>query len=154
MTRASPPKPAPRLPGPKVYFFRLSNYADKLLAHYALIRIHRPQTRANEVIRFVEDGLEDLSISRTSFDWGIPVPQATDPALKTDKQHVMYVWVDALTNYITGAGFPDADSELTRYWLTCTSSVRIFRFHCIFSRHFDVSKPRTTKARHDPRLPQ
>lgn len=124
------------------YFFRLSNYAEKLLAHYqANPEFIAPQTRANEVIRFVEGGLEDLSISRTSFDWGIPVPEATDPALKTDKQHVMYVWVDALTNYITGAGFPDADSELTRYWPADLHVIGkdISRFHCIFWPAFLMS---------------
>src|SRR5699024_9080354 len=99
------------------YFFRLSAYADKLLAHYkANPDCIAPQTRADDVIRQVDGGLGDLSISSTSFDWGIPVPEPTNPDLATDKNHVMYVWVDALTNYLTGAGFPDDTSELRRYW--------------------------------------
>ena len=82
------------------WFFRLSAYADRLLAYYAAHPdFIRPEGRRNEVVRFVEGGLADLSVSRTSFDWGVPVPDAPG--------HVMYVWVDALTNYLTGAGYPD-----------------------------------------------
>lgn len=124
------------------YFFRLSNYAEKLLAHYqANPGFIAPQTRANEVIRFVEGGLEDLSISRTSFNWGIPVPEPTNLELATDKDHVMYVWVDALTNYITGAGFPNSDSELKRYWPADLHVIGkdISRFHCIFWPAFLMS---------------
>src|SRR4051794_13081271 len=81
------------------YFFRLSGFTDRLLAHYdANPDFIGPEVRRNEVVSFVRAGLKDLSISRTTFDWGIPVPD--DPA------HVMYVWVDALTNYITAVGFP------------------------------------------------
>ncbi len=81
------------------WFFRLSAYADRLLAHYeANPDFIRPEGRRNEVTSFVRGGLSDLSISRTSFDWGVPVPDAPG--------HVMYVWVDALTNYLTGAGYP------------------------------------------------
>ena len=91
------------------YFFRLSKYQDRLLDHY---RDHpefiTPDIRRNEMIAFVSSGLRDLSVSRTSFKWGIPVPD--DPA------HVMYVWFDALTNYITAAGFPDDEVRLSRYW--------------------------------------
>ena len=101
------------------YFFRLSAYQDRLLAHY---EEHPdfigPDERRNEVVSFVKGGLRDLSISRTTFDWGIPVPG--------DPRHVMYVWVDALTNYITGVGFPDdqgASSAATGR-RTCTSSAR------------------------------
>ncbi len=84
----------------QTYFFRLSAYADKLLAHYeAHPEFIEPDVRRNEVVSFVSGGLRDLSISRTTFDWGVPVPDHPD--------HVMYVWVDALTNYLTGAGFPD-----------------------------------------------
>lgn len=92
------------------YFFRLSAYAERLLAHYeANPGFIAPEARRNEVVSFVAGGLEDISVSRTSFDWGVPVPD--------DPEHVMYVWVDALTNYLTGAGFPDTDSELfRRYW--------------------------------------
>ena len=91
------------------YFFRLSRYEDRLLEHY---RTHpefiAPEIRRNEMTAFVAAGLKDLSVSRTSFKWGIPVPD--DPA------HVMYVWFDALTNYLTAAGFPDDEVRLSRYW--------------------------------------
>jgi methionyl-tRNA synthetase len=91
------------------YFFRLSKYQDRLLDHY---RSHpefiTPDIRRNEMTAFVSAGLKDLSVSRTSFRWGIPVPD--DPA------HVMYVWFDALTNYITAAGFPDDERRFSHYW--------------------------------------
>ncbi|HMN88282.1 MAG TPA: methionine--tRNA ligase, partial [Bauldia sp.] len=91
------------------YFFRLSAYQDRLLAHYeANPDFIGPDERRNEVVSFVKGGLRDLSISRTTFDWGIPVPG--------DPKHVMYVWVDALTNYITGVGFPDDPAMFSRYW--------------------------------------
>src|SRR5581483_11987400 len=84
----------------QTYFFRLSAYTDKLLAHYeAHPEFIGPDVRRNEVVSFVSGGLKDLSISRTTFDWGVPVPG--------HPEHVMYVWVDALTNYLTGVGFPD-----------------------------------------------
>ena len=90
----------------KSYFFNLSAYQDRLLALYeSQPDFIGPDSRRNEVISFVKGGLKDLSISRTTFDWGIKVPN--------DPEHVMYVWVDALTNYITGVGFPDeSDCEL------------------------------------------
>ena len=80
--------------------------------------LHRPGERRNEIVSFVSAGLQDLSISRTTFDWGMPVPG--------DPKHVMYVWVDALTNYITGAGFPDESDRRARNTgrRTCTSSAR------------------------------
>ena len=91
------------------YFFRLSQFTEPLLEHY---RKHpefiTPEIRRNEMMAFVSAGLQDLSVSRTSFKWGIPVPD--DPA------HVMYVWFDALTNYLTAAGFPDDQARLDRYW--------------------------------------
>jgi methionyl-tRNA synthetase len=91
------------------YFFQLSKFQEPLLEHY---RTHpefiMPDIRRNEMIAFVSAGLRDLSVSRTSFKWGIPVPD--DPA------HVMYVWFDALTNYITAAGFPDDEQRFERYW--------------------------------------
>ncbi|MFT3967943.1 MAG: methionine--tRNA ligase, partial [Sphingobium sp.] len=91
------------------WFFRLSRYQDKLLALYAeRPDFIRPESRRNEVLRFVEGGLADLSISRTSFDWGVPVPGSDG--------HVMYVWVDALTNYITGCGYPDDKERFSHYW--------------------------------------
>ena len=86
------------------YFFKLSAYQDKLLDLYKRQPdFVLPKERLNEVASFVRGGLQDLSISRTTFDWGIPVPG--------NPKHIMYVWVDALTNYITGVGFPDTDSE-------------------------------------------
>src|SRR3569833_79044 len=89
------------------WFFRLSAYQDRLLDHYrANPDFLRPEARRNEVLRFVEGGLADLSISRTSFDWGVRVPQS--------ESHVMYVWLDALTNYLTGVGYPDTDSDTYR----------------------------------------
>ena len=82
------------------YFFRLSAYADRLLAHYeANPDFITPDKYRNEIVAFVKRGLQDLSISRTTFNWGVPVPG--------DERHVMYVWVDALTNYITACGYPD-----------------------------------------------
>ena len=102
------------------YFFRLSAYQDRLLAHYeAHPEFIGPRHARNEVMSFVRGGLQDLSISRTTFDWGIPVPG--------DPKHVMYVWVDALTNYITGVGFPDervASASSATGRPTFTSSAR------------------------------
>ena len=92
------------------YFFRLSEWQDRLLAYYDEDpgRI-LPQSRRNEVISFVKSGLRDLSISRTSFKWGVPVPG--------DDAHIMYVWVDALTNYLTAVGYPDTDADSFKtYW--------------------------------------
>ena len=84
------------------FLFRLSAYQDRLLKLYEEVPdFVSPETRRNEIVSFVKGGLEDLSISRTTFDWGVPVPGAPG--------HVMYVWVDALTNYLTGAGWPDGD---------------------------------------------
>ncbi len=117
------------------YFFRLSAYADKLLAHYdANPGFIAPEVRRNEVISFVSSGLADISISRTSFDWGVPVPDNPD--------HVMYVWVDALTNYLTGAGFPDTDSEFfRRYWPADLHMIGkdIIRFHAVYWPAFLLS---------------
>ena len=101
------------------YFFRLSAYQDKLLALYANDPNYvLPRERLNEVMSFVKSGLQDLSISRTTFDWGVKVP--------ADPRHVMYVWVDALTNYITAVGYPDTDSEkfAATGRPTCMSSAR------------------------------
>jgi methionyl-tRNA synthetase len=119
----------------QTYFFRLSEYADKLLAHYeANPDFIAPEVRRNEVVSFVSGGLRDLSISRTSFDWGVPVPEHPD--------HVMYVWVDALTNYLTGAGYPDTDSELfRRYWPADLHMIGkdIIRFHTVYWPAFLMS---------------
>ena len=117
------------------YFFRLSAYQDKLLALYeSQPDFAAPRSRFNEVISFVKGGLEDLSISRTTFDWGVPVPGTPD--------HVMYVWVDALTNYLTGVGFPDTESETFRkYWPADVHVIGkdISRFHAIFWPAFLMS---------------
>ncbi|RKW71913.1 methionine--tRNA ligase [Galactobacter caseinivorans] len=117
------------------YFFRLSQYQDRLLAHYAQHpTFGAPQSRFNEVIRFVEGGLQDLSISRTTFDWGVPVPG--------DPKHVMYVWVDALTNYLTGVGFPDTESaQFKRFWPADVHVIGkdISRFHAIYWPAFLMS---------------
>jgi len=117
------------------YFFRLSAYQDKLLDLY---RNHPdfvlPETRMNEVMSFVKGGLQDLSVSRTTFDWGVPVPG--------DPKHVMYVWVDALTNYITGVGFPDTQSKSFRcYWPADLHVIGkdILRFHAIYWPAFLMS---------------
>ncbi|OBF10074.1 methionine--tRNA ligase [Mycobacterium sp. 852002-10029_SCH5224772] len=119
----------------QTYFFRLSAYADKLLAHYeANPDFIAPEVRRNEVVSFVAGGLRDLSISRTSFDWGVKVPDHPD--------HVMYVWVDALTNYLTGVGYPDTDSEMfRRYWPADLHMIGkdIIRFHTVYWPAFLMS---------------
>jgi methionyl-tRNA synthetase len=119
----------------QTYFFRLSAYADKLLAHYeANPDFIAPEVRRNEVVSFVSGGLRDLSISRTSFDWGVKVPEHPD--------HVMYVWVDALTNYLTGVGYPDTESELfRRYWPADLHMIGkdIIRFHTVYWPAFLMS---------------
>ena len=116
------------------WFFRLSKYQQPLLDHYAANPdFIRPESRRNEVLRFVEGGLKDLSISRTSFDWGVPVPGGDS--------HVMYVWLDALTNYITGLGYPD-DTELwRRYWPADVHLIGkdVVRFHAIYWPAFLMS---------------
>jgi methionyl-tRNA synthetase len=109
------------------YFFKLSAYQEKLLAYYeANPEFIGPEERRNEVVSFVKGGLKDLSISRTTFDWGIKVPG--------DDKHVMYVWVDALTNYITGVGFPDETSPLWHYWPADLHVIGkdIVRFHAVY----------------------
>jgi methionyl-tRNA synthetase len=116
------------------WFFRLSKYQQPLLDLYAASpEFIRPETRRNEVVRFVEGGLKDLSISRTSFDWGVPVPGSDG--------HVMYVWLDALTNYITGLGYPD-DTELwRRYWPASVHLIGkdVVRFHAVYWPAFLMS---------------
>ncbi|MCC4245709.1 methionine--tRNA ligase [Stappia indica] len=116
------------------YFFRLSAYQDRLLAHYeANPDFIGPDERRNEVVSFVSRGLKDLSISRTTFDWGVRVPD--------DERHVMYVWVDALTNYITGAGFPDENNPRWRYWPADLHVIGkdIVRFHAVYWPAFLMS---------------
>jgi len=109
------------------YFFDLSKWQDRLLAFYeANPDFIAPESRRNEVLSFVRGGLKDLSVSRTSFKWGIPVPG--------DDAHIMYVWLDALTNYITAAGYPDTGGEFSRRWPADLHMVGkdILRFHAVF----------------------
>ena len=110
------------------YFFRLSAWQDRLLAYYDTNPdAIAPRGRRNEVISFVRSGLRDLSISRTSFSWGIPVPG--------NPKHVIYVWLDALTNYITAIGYPDTQSsEFSTYWPADIHVVGkdILRFHTVY----------------------
>ncbi len=117
------------------YFFRLSAWQERLLAFYeANPDFIRPESRRNEVISFVRAGLKDLSVSRTTFDWGIPVPG--------DPDHIMYVWLDALTNYITAVGYPDADGEgFRRRWPADLHMVGkdILRFHAVYWPAFLMS---------------
>lgn len=117
------------------YFFRLSAYQDRLLKLYEdNPDFIGPDERRNEVTSFVKGGLKDLSISRTTFDWGIPVPGNT--------RHVMYVWVDALTNYITGVGYPDVDSaSYKRFWPADLHVIGkdIVRFHTVYWPAFLMS---------------
>src|SRR4249919_2202100 len=116
------------------YFFRLSAYQQKLLDLYAREDFVLPKERLNEVASFVRGGLQDLSISRTTFDWGIRVPGADG--------HIMYVGVDALTNYITGVGFPDTGSEkFKRYWPASLHVIGkdIVRFHAVYWPAFLMS---------------
>lgn len=117
------------------YLFRLSDYQDKLLAFYdANPDFIGPKERRNEIISFVKSGLRDLSVSRTTFDWGIKVPDA--------EGHVMYVWVDALTNYLTAIGYPDEASEsYKKYWPADLHVIGkdITRFHAIYWPAFLMS---------------
>jgi methionyl-tRNA synthetase len=109
------------------WFFRLSEWQDRLLELYNRPGFVLPESRLNEVRSFVQSGLKDLSVSRTTVRWGIPVPD--------DPDHVIYVWVDALTNYLTAAGYPDTNSELYRtFWPADLHMVGkdILRFHAVF----------------------
>ena len=110
------------------YFFKLSAWTDKLIKHYKENKdFILPISRKNEVISFVEKGLKDLSISRTSFSWGIPVPK--------NNKHVIYVWLDALTNYISALNFPDTnDKKFKDYWPADVHIIGkdILRFHAVF----------------------
>ena len=116
------------------WFFKLSEYGDKLLALYAeQPDFIRPESRRNEIMRFVEGGLRDLSISRTSFDWGVKVPGSDE--------HVMYVWVDALTNYLTGVGYPDDCEDFSKFWPANLHLIGkdITRFHTVYWPAFLMS---------------
>ena len=110
----------------EAYFFKLSKYADKLLELFETNpEFLQPESRRNEMTSFVKQGLDDLCISRSTFDWGIPVP--------IDEKHVIYVWLDALTNYITALGYPDEPELYQKYWPADVHLVgkEIVRFHSI-----------------------
>ncbi|HEX7693169.1 MAG TPA: methionine--tRNA ligase [Sphingomonas sp.] len=118
----------------ETWFFRLSKYQQPLLDFYAANPdFIRPEARRNEILRFVEGGLSDLSVSRTSFDWGVKVPGSDG--------HVMYVWVDALTNYLTGIGYPDLNGPLGKYWPADLHLIGkdIVRFHTVYWPAFLMS---------------
>src|SRR6476646_394289 len=113
------------------YYFKLSEFADKLLQYYQKNPdFIRPETRRNEVIAFVKGGLRDLSISRSTFKWGIPVPG--------DPKHIVYVWLDALSNYCTAVGFgskdPNEQKKFERYWPADVHMIgqELIRFHCVY----------------------
>lgn len=109
------------------YFFKLSDWQNKLLEYYEQNPdFIKPKSRRNEVISFVKSGLIDLSISRTSFKWGIPVPG--------DPKHVIYVWLDALTNYIAALGYPDLSHDFAKFWPSAVHVVGkdILRFHAVY----------------------
>ena len=128
------------------YFFKLSEWQDRLLRFYdENPDFVAPPTRRNEVISFVKGGLLDLSVSRTSFSWGIPVPD--------DADHVMYVWLDALTNYMTALGYPDTGSDgFTTFWPAALHMVGkdILRFHAVYWPAFllaaDIAPPKRVFA--------
>ena len=110
----------------EAYFFKMSNYAANVLKHIEdNPDFIQPVSRRNEMINFIKQGLDDLCISRTSFDWGIPVP--------IDEKHVIYVWFDALTNYLTPIGFMDDTAKFNKYWPADIHLVgkEIVRFHSI-----------------------
>ncbi len=118
------------------YFFKLSKYEDKLLEHYAQNPdFIMPRSRANEVVNFVKGGLRDLSVTRTSFSWGVKMPKSIG-----DDKHVMYVWLDALLNYITALGY-GTDEKLMNYWPADVHFVGkdILRFHAIYWPAFLMS---------------
>ena len=116
------------------WFFRLSKYQDALLKLFSdTPEFLMPDSRRNEMISFVSGGLKDLSVSRTSFDWGVKVPGSDG--------HVMYVWVDALTNYLTGLGYPDMDGDMAKFWPADLHLIGkdIVRFHTIYWPAFLMS---------------
>ncbi|ABV79652.1 methionyl-tRNA synthetase [Rickettsia bellii OSU 85-389] len=127
------------------YFFNLSKWQDKLLEFYeANPDFIRPISRRNEVISFVKSGLKDLSVSRTTFNWGIKVPN--------DNKHVIYVWLDALANYISALGYPDQNSNYGKFWPANLQVVGkdILRFHAIYWPAFlmaaEIPLPKTIMA--------
>ena len=109
------------------FFFKLSKWQDKLLKYYKdNPDFIRPKSRMNEVLSFVNSGLKDLSISRTSFKWGIEIPNS--------ESHIMYVWIDALTNYLTSLGYPKIDEEKMTFWKNCIHIIGkdILKFHAVY----------------------
>jgi methionyl-tRNA synthetase len=133
-TKLSPQGTAVEWTVEESWFFRLSKYQQPLLDFYAANPdFMRPESRKNETIRFVEGGLKDLSVSRTSFDWGVKVPGSDN--------HVMYVWLDALTTYISGIGFPDDTEEWRKYWPASVHIIGkdIVRFHTVYWPAFLMS---------------
>ncbi len=119
------------------YFFKLSEYEDKLLAHYeANPDFIMPRSRANEVKNFVKGGLRDLSVTRTSFTWGVKIPESLN-----DDKHVMYVWLDALLNYVTALGYGNGEENMENFWPASTHFVGkdILRFHAIYWPAFLMS---------------
>ncbi len=109
------------------YFFKLSRFEQRLLDHYeAHPDAITPDTRRNEVLGFIKQGLQDFSISRTSLSWGVPLPW--------DPKHITYVWFDALTNYITAIGYPDDPDRFAAWWPACRHLIGkdIIRFHCVY----------------------
>lgn len=116
------------------WFFRLSRYQQPLLDHIAANPgFIEPESRRNEILRFIEGGLSDLSVSRTSYDWGVAVPGSPG--------HVMYVWVDALVNYLAGLGYPDATADMAHYWPADLHLIGkdIVRFHTVYWPAFLMS---------------
>ena len=129
------------------YFFKLSKYEDALLKHYEENpEFILPRSRANEVINFVKSGLRDLSVTRTSFTWGVKMPESLN-----DDKHVMYVWLDALLNYVTALGYGSDEAKMA-YWPASTQFVGkdILRFHAIYWPAFlmslDLPLPKTIGA--------
>jgi len=109
------------------YFFRMSKYQEQLLAHIeANPDFIQPKSRRNEIVSFVKEGLRDLSVSRTSFNWGIPVPG--------NERHVIYVWFDALANYITALGYPEQTGNFAKFWPVDAHLLGkdILRFHAVY----------------------
>jgi len=109
------------------YFFRMSAYQERLLAHIdANPDFIQPKSKRNEILAFVKEGLRDLSVSRTTFNWGIPVPG--------NERHVIYVWFDALSNYITALGYPDKSGNFGTYWPVDVHLIGkdILRFHAVY----------------------
>jgi methionyl-tRNA synthetase len=140
VNEANPGDPCPECGRPtetvteENYFFRLSAFTERLLKLYEEQPCFvQPETRRNEVLSFLRQGLNDLSISRTSFQWGIPVPG--------NPQHIVYVWFDALANYLTGAGFLSDDGTFEQYW-PCDAHLigkDILRFHAVYWPSFLMS---------------